>query len=136
MSTDHEYVHGVVYAKTLGHYTVRSGAGECVCVLSSRLRKDLIYPTADPTSLAHIVRAVRSIEGVDPVAIGDEVVYFTTGEGTGMLTEVLPRRTRLSRPATIPGVRVHEQVPSQLLSYMLGRFSLFTSPPVLGLAAW
>jgi putative ribosome biogenesis GTPase RsgA len=110
MPTDHEYGQGVVFCKTLGHYTVHAGGREFVCVLSSRLRKQLIYPIADPTSLAHIVREVRAIEGIDPVAIGDEVTFFETGEGSGMIAEILPRRTRLSRPATMPGARVFEQV--------------------------
>ncbi len=110
MNTDHVYDQGVVFCKTIGHYTVRSAAGEFVCVLSSRLRKQLVYPLADPSSLAHIVREVRPIEGVDPVAIGDQVTFFETGNGTGMITEVLPRRTRFSRPATMPGARLFEQV--------------------------
>jgi ribosome biogenesis GTPase len=110
MNTDHEYDLGVVFRKTLGHYTVYSGGREFVCVLSSRLRKQLIYPIADPTSLAHIVREVREIEGIDPVAIGDNVTFFETDNGSGMITEVLPRRAKLSRPATMPGARVFEQV--------------------------
>jgi ribosome biogenesis GTPase len=110
MNTDHEYGQGVVFCKNLGHYTVRSGQREYVCVLSSRLRKQLIYPVADPTSLAHVVREVRPIEGIDPLAIGDEVTFFETENGSGMITAILPRRARLSRPATMPGARVLEQV--------------------------
>lgn len=110
MSSSHTYDRGVVFRKTIGHYTVHAGGLEYVCVLSSRLRKELIYPSADPNSLAHIVRQVRPIEGVDPLAIGDEVSFFETGPGMGMITEILPRRTRLSRPATMPGARIFEQV--------------------------
>lgn len=110
MNTDHEYGQGVVFCKNLGHYKVRSGKSEYACVLSSRLRKQLIYPTADPTSLAHVVRQVRPIEGIDPLAVGDEVTFFETEHGAGMITAILPRRARLSRPATMPGARVFEQV--------------------------
>lgn len=112
MNTNQEYDRGVVFCKSIGHYTVLAGGRETVCVLSSRLRKNLIYPTADPTSLPHVVREVKAIEGYDPVAIGDEVIFFTTGNQTGMITEVLPRRSVLSRPAAMPGpgVRPFEQV--------------------------
>ncbi len=34
-----------------------------------------------------------------PVAVGDEVVVELGADGTGSITEVLPRRTKLSRPA-------------------------------------
>ncbi len=129
MNTDHEYGQGVVFCKTLGHYTVRSGGREFACVLSSRLRKQLIYPTADPTSLAHIVREVRAIEGVDPVAIGDDVAFFETGKGSGMITEVLPRRTKLSRPATMPGARVFEQVIVANADQVVPVFSASNPPP-------
>ncbi|MEW6094065.1 MAG: ribosome small subunit-dependent GTPase A [Chloroflexota bacterium] len=110
MNTDHEYDQGVVFRKSTGHYTVHSGGREFVCVLSSRLRKKLIYPIADPTSLAHIVREVRPIEGIDPVAIGDRVTFFETEKGAGMITEILPRQSKLSRPAAMPGRRHLEQV--------------------------
>lgn len=34
---------------------------------------------------------------VDPVAVGDEVRFIDAGDATGMITEVLPRRNKLSR---------------------------------------
>ncbi|MBI4731479.1 MAG: ribosome small subunit-dependent GTPase A [Chloroflexi bacterium] len=129
MNTDHEYDQGVVFRKMLGHYTVHAGGREFVCVLSSRLRKQLIYPIADPTSLAHIVREVRPIEGVDPVAVGDAVIFFETGNGSGMITEVLPRRAKLSRPATMPGARVFEQVIVANADQVVPVFSAASPPP-------
>jgi len=101
---------GVVFRKNLGHYTVHTEERDIVCVLSSRLRKQLIYPTADPSSLRHRVQHVREIEHVDPVAIGDSVIFTDAGDSSGMITEILPRRNKLSRPATTPGQRVFEQV--------------------------
>jgi ribosome biogenesis GTPase len=101
---------GVVFRKMLGHYTVHHDGQEIVCVLSSRLRKQLVYPIADPTSLRHVVREVHPIEHVDPVAVGDEVSFFETEPGNGMITGILPRRNKFSRPATVPGARVFEQV--------------------------
>jgi ribosome biogenesis GTPase / thiamine phosphate phosphatase len=129
MNTDHEYDQGVVFCKTLGHYTVHAGGREFVCVLSSRLRKELIYPIADPNSLAHVVRQVREIEGIDPVAIGDEVTFFETECGFGMITGIQPRRTRLSRPAAMPGARVLEQVIVANPDQVVPVFSVSNPPP-------
>ena len=70
---------GVVFRKYLGHYTVHTEERDIDCVLSSRLRKQLIYPTADPSSLRHRVQQVREIEHVDPVAIGNSVIFTDRG---------------------------------------------------------
>jgi len=129
MKTDHEYDRGVVFCKTLGHYTIHAGGREFVCVLSSRLRKELIYPIADPASLRHVVRQVRGIEGIDPVAIGDEVTFFETEKGFGMITGILPRRTKLSRPATMPGARLFEQVIVANVDQVVPVFSISSPPP-------
>ncbi|MCI0550036.1 MAG: ribosome small subunit-dependent GTPase A [Anaerolineae bacterium] len=110
MNIDNEDDIGIVFRKTLGHYTVQANGREIDCVLSSLLHKQLIYPTADPTSLHHAVQEVREINHVDPVAIGDQVRYVDAGNGSGMITEILPRRSKLSRPAPVPGQRVFEQV--------------------------
>lgn len=99
---------GVVVRKSQGHYTVQAAAGLMQCSLSSRLRKDLIYPTAAPTSLHHRVRAVKDIRAVDPVAVGDLVRFVDAGPGAGQITAVLPRRNALSRPAA--GHKPIEQV--------------------------
>ena len=47
-------------------------------------------------------------ECTHPIAVGDEVVFRATDEETGVLEKVLPRRTKLSRPAS--GGRALEQV--------------------------
>ncbi len=101
---------GVVFRKHLGHYTVRTHGRELDCTLSSLVHKQLIYSTADPTSMRTRVQAVREIEHTDPVAIGDHVRFTDAGPGRGMIVEVLPRRSRFSRPAPVPGRRVFEQV--------------------------
>lgn len=101
---------GVVYRKMRGHYTVRSNGRDIDCVLSSLLRKQLIYPIADPTSLRHRVQEVNEVKHIDPIAIGDRVRFIDAGNGSGMINEVLPRRSTISRPAPVPGQRVFEQV--------------------------
>ena len=52
---------GLVVRKSQGVYTIRGVDGLVQCSLSSRLRKDLIYPTAAPTSLHHRVQKVKGI---------------------------------------------------------------------------
>jgi ribosome biogenesis GTPase len=103
---------GVVYKKTIGNYFVQTGGALIACALSPRLHKELIYPTADPNSLAHIVREVRDVEIMDPVAVGDEVRFVDTEDGRGLIIEILPRKSRLVRrsPVPMPSQRPIEQV--------------------------
>ena len=95
---------GMVTRKFRGQYMVRAGENDIPCSISSRLRKLLIYPIADPSSLHHRVQKVEEIDVVDPVAVGDHVSYIDAGDGTGVIHEVLPRRSRLSRkaPSDVP----------------------------------
>jgi ribosome biogenesis GTPase len=124
---------GVVFRKTLGHYTVHADGRDIDCVLSSRLRKQLIFPTADPTSLRHAVQGVREIEHIDPVAIGDRVRYVDAGYGSGMIMEILPRQSKLSRPAPVPGQRVFEQVIVANADLVVPVFSVANPTPKWGL---
>ena len=124
---------GVVFRKTLGHYTVRANGREIDCVLSSLLRKQLIYPIADPTSLRHRVREVREIEHIDPVAIGDHVRFIDAGDGSGMINEVLPRLSTLSRPAPVPGQRLFEQVIVSNVDQVVPVFAAASPTPKWGL---
>jgi ribosome biogenesis GTPase len=101
---------GVVYKKTIGNYYVYTDGRSLPCALSSRLRKQLIYPTADPHSARHAVQQIRAIEHVDPIAIGDTVRFIDAQDGTGLIVEILPRRNKLARQAATPGARVFEQV--------------------------
>ena len=124
---------GVVFRKTLGHYTVHSHGREIDCSLSSLIHKQLIYPTADPTSLRQRVQEVREIEHVDPVAIGDRVRYVDAGQGRGMIVEILPRESKLSRPAPVPGQRVFEQVIVSNTNLIVPVFAVANPAPRWGL---
>jgi ribosome biogenesis GTPase len=124
---------GIVFRKTLGHYTVHNNGREIDCILSSLIHKQLIYPTADPTSLRRRVQAVREIEHVDPVAIGDRVRFLDVEPGRGMITEILPRLSKLSRPATVPGQHVFEQVIAANVDLVLPVFAVADPTPKWGL---
>ena len=96
---------GLIVRKDRGRYLVQTDAKAVPCTISSLLRKRLLYPLRDPASLGHFeVQRVEDIEVVDPVAIGDQVAFVTAGDGTGMIKEVLPRKSQLSRknPGPIP----------------------------------
>jgi ribosome biogenesis GTPase len=133
MNTELQDDTGVVFRKTLGHYTVHTRGREIDCVLSSLIHKQLVFPTADPTSLRHAVREVREIEHVDPVAIGDRVRYTDASNGQGMIVEILPRESKLSRPAPVPGARVFEQVIVSNVDLVLPVFSVANPAPKWGL---
>ena len=83
MNTNDEDDVGVVFRKTTGHYTVHTRGRKLDCSLSSLIHKQLIFPTADPTSLRHAVQEVRELDHVDPVAIGDRVRFVDAGDGRG-----------------------------------------------------
>jgi ribosome biogenesis GTPase / thiamine phosphate phosphatase len=103
---------GTVYKKTIGTYFVQSAGQTVVCAISNKLRKELVYPIADPTSFRRRVMAVEEIDTVDPVAIGDCVRFTPAGDAsgahTGLITAVLPRRNKLARPSA--GFKPLEQV--------------------------
>jgi ribosome biogenesis GTPase len=93
---------GVVYKKTIGNYTVHRDGLVVLCELSNRIRKQLIYPTADPGSLRHRVQKVVELEHMDPLAVGDEVRYIHAEEDKGLIVELLPRRNKLTRRSAVP----------------------------------
>lgn len=133
MHTNNQDDTGVVFRKTLGHYAVQVNGREIDCVLSSLLHKQLIYPIADPTSLRRRVVDVREIEYVDPIAIGDRVRFTDAGGDRGMITEILPRASKLSRPATVPGQHAFEQVIVSNADLVVPVFAAASPTPKWGL---
>ncbi len=99
---------GMVCKKTVGRYWVHTGGRVVECAISNMLRKQLVYPIADPTSFRRRVMEVKDIKQVDPVAIGDMVCFVDAGDGEGLITGVLPRKSKLVRRAA--GNKPLEQV--------------------------
>ena len=136
MSTTNTDDTGVVFRKTTGHYTVRHNGREIDCTLSSLIRKQLIYPIADPTSMRHRVMEVREIDHMDPVAIGDRVRFIPAGDAAvdrGLITEVLPRQSKLSRPAAVPGHHAFEQIIVANADLVIPVFAVADPTPKWGL---
>jgi ribosome biogenesis GTPase / thiamine phosphate phosphatase len=122
---------GVVVRKTVGSYEVNAGGRILSCTLTSLLRKQLIYPIADPTSLRHVVMEVKSNEHFEPVVVGDEVRIVDLGGGSGQIVAVLPRRNRLARrsPVPMPSAHPFEQVIVANLDQVVPVFSAAAPPP-------
>jgi ribosome biogenesis GTPase / thiamine phosphate phosphatase len=100
-TTEHNLRQGIVVKKTMGKYTVRSvDSGPIGCTLAGNLSKQLMFSTANPTSMRKRVLEVKDLDTVDPVAVGDHVTYLLNEDGTGTITEIQPRQNKLSRPAT------------------------------------
>ncbi|HEX5416898.1 MAG TPA: ribosome small subunit-dependent GTPase A [Chloroflexota bacterium] len=99
---------GLVVRKSQGHYVVDRGTDTILCAISNKLRKQLVFPTAAPTSVRRRVVAVEDIRAIDPIAIGDRVAYIEGEGGTGQILEVLPRVNKLARRAA--GRKPIEQV--------------------------
>ncbi len=116
VSTQNPYaddrLQGIVIRKSTGTYHVRTPDGQTiVCGISNRLRKVLVYPSRDPSSLGYFkVVDVDDIEVIDPVAVGDDVVYIDTNPGEGMIKAVLPQRSKLTRRAAGSKSKAMEQV--------------------------
>jgi ribosome biogenesis GTPase / thiamine phosphate phosphatase len=89
---------GTVTRKTHGIYTVTTDDGQYLCRISNKLRKELVYPIASNRSLRRRVVTVEEIKKVDPVAIGDDVMFKLGEDGVnGMIQEILPRKNYMSR---------------------------------------
>ena len=99
-------VEGTVTREYSGHYYVKTDDGLIECSVGSRLRKQLIYP--ESASRRRAVDRVARIRAITPVAVGDRVRAVLSNDETGMIREVLPRRTKLSRRAS--GTQGLEQV--------------------------
>src|SRR5215208_6488303 len=133
MNTDQQDDTGVVFRKHLGHYTVHANGRELDCSLSSLIHKNLVYSTADPTSMRTRVQEVREVQHVDPIAIGDSVRFVDAGGDRGVITQVLPRLSSFSRTAAVPGEHAFEQVIAANADQIVPIFAAASPTPKWGL---
>jgi len=76
-----EHLIGTVFKAQSGFFTVQTPVGPVVCQIKGRLRKERL--------------------DTDVVAVGDRVIVEPAGDGTGLIAEVLPRTSVLSRRAPL-----------------------------------
>lgn len=126
---------GVVYQKNIGSALVYANGRFIQCSLSNRLRKQLIYNESDGGSGRHTVREVKTLERGDPLAVGDHVRFIKSVDGSGMIVEVLPRRTRMTRRSAVPmpGAHPFEQVIVANLDLVILVFAAAQPAPKWGL---
>jgi len=101
-----EVLQGIVYHRSQGLYSLRMDDGrEVTCAASSKLRKKMEhwFGLSDRTNVHTAVKSIETLDSVDPIAIGDQVLFrLPEPESIGMIMDVLPRRNELSRMAAGP----------------------------------
>ena len=129
---------GIVYKKSTGHYWVNAGEETIVCSISSKLRRELIYPIKMHSKPKYMqkVMATDDIHAVDPVAIGDMVEFVEAEESgtdnrSGMILNVLPRKSKLTRGAS--GKKPLEQVVVANLDQIVAVLSCAQPKPKWGM---
>lgn len=92
---------GIVLRVTSGQYLVQSEADknsyprQYRCVLRGNLKKEFTYNTSASVS-RRVLRAKRPLIK-DTVAVGDRVRFTPVDDSTGVIEEILPRKTRFAR---------------------------------------
>lgn len=122
---------GTVFKKSVGQYFVSVDGQIVTCSISSKLRKEFVYPTADPSSIRRHVVSVEAIRVVDPVAIGDVVFFVDLGDGSRLITDILPRKNKFSRRAA--GHKPLEQVIVANVDQIVAIFAAAHPTPKWGL---
>ena len=86
--SDHsDHSQGLIVDGSRGLYYVATDAGRIACTIRGRLRKELEYAGSSGRKRVQVAK----IKAHDPVAIGDRVRLLRTGEGTGVIVEVIAR---------------------------------------------
>jgi len=126
---------GVVYKKNIGSAVVHANGRVILCSLSNRLRKQLIYAQSDGGSGHRSVRQVKELAHNDPIAVGDQVRFIVTENCAGIIVEVLPRRSQITRRSAVPmpGAHPFEQVIVANLDQVVPVFAAAQPAPKWGL---
>jgi ribosome biogenesis GTPase / thiamine phosphate phosphatase len=92
---------GIVLRVNSGLFAVQNAEAETgmaevtLCTLRGNLRKKLTYSTS-ASQPRRVVKAKQPMN-MDVVAVGDRVIYHCAEDDTGIIEEVLPRKTRFAR---------------------------------------
>lgn len=122
---------GRVLEKRRGEYRVLHDGKEIPCGFRSRLRKNLVFPLSRQRRQS--VDEIRSIEQVDPIAVGDTVRFSITDEDPnyGVIEYIEDRQNQLSRRDS--GLKPREQVVCSNVDTMFLVFSVVEPEPKVGL---
>ena len=114
---------GIIIKKSTGIYTVQTDGRQQLCELSPRLRTSL---AAAAGGHAH-----RAAEHLDPLVVGDQVRCIQSGNGSGLIVELYPRRSQFSRRSAVPmpTARPHEQVIAANVDQVVPVFAAAEPPP-------
>ncbi len=94
---------GIVLRAVSGLYTVQSDGHTVHCTLRGNLKKEFEFNTSG--SVARRVTRAKRPYATDVIAVGDRVRYSEVRHGSGVIEEILPRRSRFARS----GFRGREQ---------------------------
>jgi len=119
---------GIVFKQNLGHYDVHHDHKTTTCVPSSMLWKDLSDHLHQASG--RVVTVVQEKQ-MDPIAVGDRVIFSPTPDGKGVIREVLPRRNYLARGSArpMPGAHAFEQVIAANLDQVIPVFAAADPTP-------
>lgn len=120
---------GTVYKQNLGHYDVRHDNNKITtCIPSSKLWKT--FTDHLDTKSGRVVTVVQEKQ-MDPIAVGDRVVFSPTPDDKGMILEVLPRRNYLARGSArpMPDAHTFEQVIAANLDQVIPVFAAADPTP-------
>jgi ribosome biogenesis GTPase len=94
---------GIVLRATNGVYTVQSDGHVLHCTMRGNLKKEFQYSTS--ASYGRRVTRARRPHTSSTVAVGDRVRFVESQPGSGVIEEIMPRRTSFTRS----GFRGQEQ---------------------------
>jgi ribosome biogenesis GTPase / thiamine phosphate phosphatase len=115
---------GTVMKKTNSYYTVYQSGQTLLCTLSGKLRGGKERPPtkknrpSDSPTLAEL-------------AVGDQVCVESAAGGQGVIVEILPRHSKLSRRTAVPmpGAHAFEQVIAANIDQVVAVFAAADPPP-------
>lgn len=128
---------GTVYRKSTGIYTVYTGEQMISCKIAVHLKKQSSLTSDRQTTRSggHRQRSGKARDeiadepAVETLTVGDRVEFTYTQDGGGTVVAVLPRRSRFSRRAALPGNHPVEQVIAANVDLLVPVFAAADPPP-------
>lgn len=131
LSLSKAFLEGVVFKRAIGNYVVHTPEAVISCSLSPRLRKELVLESESSPVQRGALKTIRKTDHFNPVVVGDHVTIMLTGDGSGAIVAVAPRRNQLTRRSPVPMPTAHpfEQVVAANLDQVMPVFAVADPPP-------